>query len=335
MPNTLEPFGETPDGSAHRIVLAGDGLTATLLTWGARVQDLRLDGVGHSLVLGADNLAPYLGPMREFGAIVGRYANRIGRAQVVIDGEVSHLDRNWRGKHTLHGGARGTSRRLWSVADLAEDRAVLTLSLGHGDMGFPGRMQVATTYQLSGGALCIDIEAQTEAPTPCSFAHHSYFNLDDAPTIDGHWLQIAADACLAVDDDLIPTGRIVPVADIGLDFRRSTPLKDQIVDSNFCLQDADAPRGVAKLLAPSIGLGLRVNSDAPGLQVYTGDGIKVEPPTGASWCGLGARSGIALETQAWPDAPNHPTFPEAVLRPGVTYRHSICYQFERLGSGGA
>ena len=330
MQGGIEPFGETPDGPAHRILLDRDGLSASLLTWGATVQDLRLRGIDYPLVLVSPTLEPYLGAMREFGAIVGRYANRIGGAEFVIDGRVSRLDRNWRGRHTLHGGAKGASRRIWTVADVAADRAVLSLVIDDGDMGFPGTMKVQATFELSGGALRIGIEARADAPTPCSFAHHSYFNLDHAPTIDGHHLEIAAQAVLPVDADLIPLGHIAPVAETSFDFRRPAALAGKVLDCNFCLEDTQDVRIVAKLSAPRSGLGLTVRSDAPGLQVYTGDNIAVDAPAGSSGRGYRPRAGVALETQAWPDAPNHPDFPEAVLRPGEVYRHRVSYEFERL-----
>jgi len=329
-------FGHLPDGRpVERVRLHGGALTAAVLTWGATVQDLRLTGVGHPLVLGAERPEPYLGPLAHAGAIVGRYANRIGGARFVLDGRTVHLSRNQQGRHCLHGGEGGTSRRLWTLADRDRASVTLTLSLPDGDMGFPGRLDLTATLTLDDRALDIAIRATCDRATPCSLSHHGYFALDDTGTLDHHHLRVQADHWLPLDADLVPTGRIAPVAGTGDDFRHLRPLAGLDLDRNFCLSAARAPlRPVAWLTSTASGLTMQVETTEPGLQVHTAGHL---PKPGAPGVpGLGGRrygrhAGVALEAQHWPDAPNHPQFPPAILRPGMTDLHHTRYIFHGPG----
>lgn len=331
----IESFGATADGrQVDRIVLQGGGLTAFVLTHGARLQDLRLDGVPYPLVLGAPDLAPYLSHMRSFGAMVGRFANRIGDARFEIDGAAYHTDRNYLAKHTLHGGSGGAGTAVWDIGDVDADRVTLTLRLPDGHMGFPGELSVKVAYALpDDGALHIEISATADAATVCNFAHHSYFNLDGKPHVAAHELEVDAETYLPVDAELIPTGEIAPVAGTRFDFRARRPIGAQDYDCNFCLSRGPRPiRRAARLSGPRSGLTLTVETDAPGLQVYNAAHLPEDRQAGID--GLEGRrygkyAGLALETQTWPDAPNHPGFPSAVLRPGETYRHTVRYAFGR------
>lgn len=327
----VSAFGALPDGRAvQRITLRGGGLVAQVLTLGATLQDLRLEGVPHPLVLGAEDPTQYLEGMLYCGAIVGRFANRIGGGQFDLDGQRWQVDCNFRGTACLHGGSDGMAVQIWQIADLAEDRVVLVLDLPDGHMGFPGALRAEVTIALTGqGALCFAMQATSTAPTPCNLAHHSYFNLDDSTDARGHLLQVAADHYLAVDQGLIPVGAPEPVAGTAFDFRLARPVGDHGFDHNFCLSDRVQPlRPVASLTAPRGDLRLVVETDAPGLQVYDGAHLNGLPGLGGRR--YGPHAGIALETQGWPDAPNRPDFPPAILRPGETYRHEAVYRFERV-----
>lgn len=321
-------WGHMPDGRAvQRVTLRGGGLTAHVLTLGAIVQDLRLQGVAHPLVLGGDTLADYLGPMQYFGALVGRYANRIGGARVHLDGRDWALDRNWRGGHSLHGGTDGAAQQIWQIAALTDDQVTLALTLADGHMGFPGRLQVAATIALDADrALRISVTAVTDRATPCSFSHHGYFALDGSGNLDQHDLQISADHTLGLDADIIPTGALVPVAGTDMDFRRPRVLGRQRIDHNFCLSDARQPlRPVARLSTPA--LSMKVETTEAGLQVFTAPHLPSEGLRGLDGRSYRPFAGVALEAQAWPDAPNQPHFPPAILYPDDSYHHITRYVF--------
>lgn len=331
---TIEHFGATAAGEAvHRLTLAGGGLTARVLTIGATVQDLRLAGHRPPLVLGFTQLTPYLDHSPYFGAIVGRYANRIGNACFALDGRDHAVDANFLGKHLLHGGRQGADKRVWTIAGHGADFVALTLRMEDGEMGFPGNVDVRCTYRLTeDSALAVEITAAADAPTLANFSHHSYFNLDDGgatPILD-HRLEIAADAYLPVDAEAIPTGEIRPVAGTPFDFRVQRRIGTEAeYDHNFCLAPARrAPVRVARLESARSGVAMEVSTGEPGLQFYAGLRAGREVP-GLDGIAYGAHAGLCLEAQVWPDAPNKPHFPQAVLRPGETVRQLTEYRFGR------
>lgn len=324
--SAVEDFGPRPDGQrVSRFAIAGHGLSAWVLTHGATLQDLRLAGCPQPLVLGFPRLEPYLSEGMYFGAVVGRFANRIGHGRAWIGGKERHLDRNFLGRHLLHGGTDGTGVRNWQLDEVAADSVTLHDRLPDGHMGFPGALEVTVRYAIAAGpVLEIEITATTDAETLCNFAQHSYFNLSGQPTVADHLLCCPADRYTATDAELIPTGETPPVAGTRHDWRHPARLGKRLeaglIDDNLCLGDArlSEPRMVAELSAPG-GPRLRLESTEPGLQVYAGDHIRPRAP---GLCGRPYRrfAGIALEPQLWPDAPNHPGFPSARLRPGETYR---------------
>jgi aldose 1-epimerase len=325
-------FGTLQDGSpVHRITITGGGLTAQVLTYGSVIQDLRLDGHVPPLVLGFADFAPYLTHSPYFGATAGRCANRIRDGHLTIDNRIYQLDRNFLGRHTLHGGAAGIGKRIWRVDAQATDSVTFAITLDDGEMGFPGRMQATVTYSLlPGGILDIVMQADTDAPTLCNLAHHSYFNLG-APTISEHRLRIAAEHYLPVDDELIPTGEVRSVAGTTFDFRQFRPLAQaHPLDHNFCLSDTRGPlRPVAWLQNPDVGMTMELRTTEPGLQVY--DGAKVDISlAGLTGQPMRAHAGIAMEPQVWPDANHHPAFPQAILHPGEGYRQQTQYIFTKV-----
>lgn len=328
----IEAFGTMPDGAVvQRVSLRGGGLTARVLSYGALLQDLRLEGHSAALVLGFAEFAPYLTRSPYFGATAGRCANRIRDGHLELDGVTHHLDRNFLNKHTLHGGAAGMGKRLWRIEDHTGDSASLTIVLEDGDMGFPGRLAARVRFGLTGeGVLDIRMSAETDAPTLCNLAHHSYFNLGGTATISDHLLRIDADSYLPVDDELIPTGEIRPVAGSGFDFRRPAPvIRTRHVDHNFCLSERRrAIRPVAWLTSPASGVAMECRTTEPGLQIYDGARIDAGLP-GLDGQTLAAHAGLAMEPQIWPDAHHHAGFPQAILRPGDTYDQHTQFIFSR------
>ncbi len=328
----MEIFGTMPDGTpVHRMRLQSGQLQAQFLSFGAVLQDLRLDGHLDPLVLGFQTFAPYLTHSPYFGAIAGRCANRIRDGHFELDGETHQLDRNFLGKHTLHGGAAGTGKKVWQIECATTDSVAFSISLADGEMGFPGTLEARVVYSLGSEAtLDVKMEATTDAPTLCNLAHHSYFTLDGTGSIANHLLQIDADSYLPVDEELIPTGEICGVAGTRCDFRSPRPVADGgPLDHNFCLSsNRQEIRKVARLTSLDSGGSMDVSTTEPGLQIYDGSRIDVDI-AGLAGLPMSNRAGIAMEPQIWPDANHHNGFPSAVLRPGETYRQHTQFAFSK------
>lgn len=331
-----EVFGRTKNGeTVHRATLEGGGLTARVMTWGAALQDLRLDGHVAPLTLGFPDFESYPLYSPYFGQTPGRIANRIDQGRFTLDGREYQLEQN-EGTNHLHGGKVGLGRSVWSIEDLGPDRIRLTATQNDGDAGYPGNCTVSCTYRLHGDAeLSIVFESTTDRPTICNIAHHSYFNLDGSPTILDHEAMIAADAYLPTRPDLIPTGEVAPVEGTSYDFREMRPIRcdaggSQVAyDNNFCLsRERTGKRSVALVRSLRSGVNLEVRTTEPGVQLYTAHKIKPTVP-GLSGGTYGPFAGFCLETQSWPDAPNHDGFPSIVLRPGETVVQETDYVFTR------
>ena len=317
-----------------------NGMRATVMTFGAVVQDLVVPAPGgpRRVVLGFPNPADYPAHSPHFGAIAGRYANRIGQGRFTLDGQPHQLDLNQMGRHHLHGGAKGFGKSLWTIRALSPDQVTLGLVSPDGDMGYPGRAEVEVTYRLiDPPGLSVRISAEVDKPCPINLCHHSYFNLADAGRSDirSHHLEIAADAYTEVDADLIPTGQLPGVAATPLDFRTNRPigLHDtdatiQPYDHNFVLAHRDgALRRAARLTAPAGDLTMEVWTTEPGLQFY--DGHKVAPAVpGHGAIAYGRCAGLCLEPQHFPDSPNQPGFPDTILRPGRPYGQLSEFRFQ-------
>lgn len=332
-----ELFGTTEAGDVvRRFTIRGGGLSANIIGWGAVIQDLRLVEHDAPLVLGYDRLELYEKDAAYFGAVVGRYANRIRDGRFSLAGEQHQSDRNFLSKHTLHGGAGGYARRPWSVALQGRDFVTLSLHDPGGTMGFPGALDVTCTYRLKiPGTLSVEFTATADEATVCNLSQHSYFNLDNGGAGDvlDHRLMLNAGAYLPVDDELIPTGVVMPVDGTLFDFRQARPLRMEIegeqvrYDHNFCLSSGRGPlRQAAWMQGGVSGIEMEVWTTEPGLQLYTGQHIGAAGP-GLSGSGYRPFSGLCLETQLWPDAPNRPYFPQATLLPGEKYHHITEYRF--------
>jgi aldose 1-epimerase len=331
-----ERFGVTSDGATvSRAVIGSDKLSASVLDWGATIQDLRLAGHDVPLVLGYGDFAPYEANENYFGAVAGRYANRIANGRFRIDGEQFQAERNYLGKHTLHGGFAGYVHRLWTVDIRTDDSVELTLHDPSGRAGFPGNLQVRCVYRVTDTTLRMEATATADRPTLCNLAQHSYFNLDDGGAGDAldHSLVLKADAYTPVDEELIPTGKVEPVDGTRFDFRTARTIRapkdgdGELFDHNFCLRSDRGPlRQAAWAQGAKSGVEMEVWTTEPGLQLYSGQYIKGQA-RGLLGTPYKPSAGFCLEPQVWPDSPNRDYFPQAVLRPGETYRQVTEWRF--------
>jgi aldose 1-epimerase len=328
-----------PDGTVvHEITLRAEGIEARVITWGAVLRDLVVrdrHGAPRHVVLGLDTIEDYLVHARNFGAICGRVANRIAGAALTIDGRAFALTPNFRGRHTLHGGTMGFSRRVWRVAEQAHDAVTLTLVSPDGEEGFPGTVEAHCAWRVEPPAtLRAILTARADTPTVLNLAPHPYFVLDDAPSIDRHRLTVAADFYTPADADGIPTGEIRSVADTPYDFRSGRCLyggatPEAGYDVNLVLRRAGAAPGllhVATLESGAGDLALAVLTSEPGLQLYDAPTLDVPVP-GIDGRRYGPRAGLAIEPQRFPDAPNHSHFPTVILRPGEVSRQESAFVF--------
>ncbi|WP_417708822.1 aldose epimerase family protein [Roseibium aggregatum] len=330
----IKEFGVLPDGTpVQEITLAKGPLAASILTLGAIIRDLKVDG--ETVVLGFEDLQSYLDHSPYFGVIAGRCANRIAGGRMTIDGVEYQLDQNEGGKNHLHGGSAGFSRRVWQVEQHDKASVLLKLVSEDGEMGYPGRVEVLVRYTLTGaGALRLKITATTDKTTPVNLTQHAYFNLDGSSTILDHTLEIAAETYLPVDEALIPTGEIRNVAWTPYDFRDGRKLRRKageekvLYDHNFCL--ADAPREnveFAAALEDSSGdRRMEIWTTEPGLQLYDAQHMTVPVP-GLDRRTYGPHAGLCLEAQRWPDSVNHDGFTPVLLRPSETYTHVTEFRF--------
>ena len=332
-----EVFGRTEEGEAvQRFSIEGGGLSANIMTWGATLQNLEFEGHGAPLVLGYERFDDYPAFSPYLGATAGRYANRIRDGRFTLAGKRYQADRNFLGKHILHGGAKGFGKRVWDVALHGRDYVTLSLHSADGDMGFPGAIDVTCTYRLKIPAtLSVEFTATTDEPTLCNLAHHSYFNLDDGGSGDilDHRLMLNAAAYLPVDDEKIPTGVVMPVDGTPFDFRRAREIRMEVegeqvpYDHNFCLT---AARGTlhqaAWLQGAGSGMEMEVWTTEPGVQFYAGHMV-ARDATGHGGRRYKPYAGLCLEPQIWPDSPNRSYFPQAVLWPGELYRQTTEYRF--------
>lgn len=345
-------FGAYPDGTEVAAVTLSDGrLEARLLTYGATLQSLIVPdrrGERADIVLGHDDLAPYIVQPNYLGSAIGRYANRIRDGRFVLDGEIYQVPRN-NGDHCLHGGSRGFDSHLWEIAALAAapvPTLVLTRISPDGEEGFPGTLTVELRVELIEDAVRFTFTATTDRPTIVNLTNHAYFNLAGAEAgqdVLGHRLEILADAYHPVDPGLIPSGEATPVAGTPFDFRTPQPIgvrvrdgrEAQLVrargyDHDFILRGgvAPEPRLAARVEEPLSGRVLEMLTTEPGLQFYSGnflDGTLI----GKGGTIYRQSAGFCLEPQKHPNSPNRPDMPSPRLDPGQTYRHVMAYRFPR------
>jgi aldose 1-epimerase len=334
----VRPFGVAGGVDILEITLATQaGAEARIITWGAVLRDLVVPGPTgkQRVVLGLETLDAYERYSPFFGAIVGRYANRIGQARFRLDGRQVDLVPSENG-NTLHGGPTGFGRRIWALLGHSARSAHLGLVSEDDDMGFPGRLFATCSYELLEPAtLRVTLQAFADEPTPVNLTAHNYFNLDGSADARDHLLEVAADLYTPVDAEQIPTGEIRSVEGTQLDFRAPRPLRAAgaayaDIDHNLVLR-REASSGLtlsraARLAAPRSGIAMELWTSEPGLQVYDGRLTDVPVP-GLGGLELKPYSGIALEPQRFPDGPNHPHFPNTILDPGCVSRQISEFRF--------
>lgn len=326
-----------PEGDdVLEVVIADGGLSATIITYGAAIRDVRLAGVEHPVVLGFDSLDSYIDHSPHLGAVAGRCANRIGHGRFSIDDREYRLSPNERGRTHLHGGFKGFGKRNWQLVDHDEKSVTLSLLSPDGEEGYPGTVKAAVRYSVEApGTIRMEATAVTDKPTLVNLAQHSYFNLDGSPDILDHELQIFADTFTPTDADSIPTGEIMSVAGSDFDFRVPRPIRRRrgdarvVYDMNFVIgrRKTGALYKHARLASPKSGVSLTVSSTEPGVQFYDGAWMDIPVP-GLGGRRYGVNGGCCLEPQLFPDSPNHSGFPSAVLRPGETYRQLTTFAFK-------
>jgi len=346
---TRAPFGATPAGQAVDLytLTNAHGMEVRAMTYGGIIVSLKVpDRTGRlgDVVLGYDSLAGYLKASPYFGAIIGRYGNRIGRSQFTLDGTTYHVPAN-DGVNSLHGGTVGFDKVVWDAEPFWSDSGVgvvFTHTSPDGDQGYPGKLDVRVTYTLTDrDELIVDYHATTDKATPLNLTQHSYFNLagDGAGDVLDEIVWINADRYTPVDSTLIPTGVLAPVAGTPFDFTTPTAIGARIgqddeqlrrgrgYDHNFVL-NRTGPGLVhaARVADPASGRTLDVFTTEPGLQLYTGNFLD-GTITGKGGHVYGHRNAFSLETQHFPDSPNHPEFPSTILRPGQAYDSRTIFTF--------
>jgi aldose 1-epimerase len=347
---TKKSFGKTPDGQPVDlyVLTAKGGAEASITNYGGAVVSLKApdrNGKLADVVLGYDNAEGYVNDKSFFGALVGRYGNRIGHAQFALDGKTYTLAKN-NGENSLHGGIKGFNKAVWTAKIIpAKDGQSLELSYlsKDGEEGFPGNLKVSVIYTLTeSNALRITYSATSDKKTVVNLTNHSYFNLagQGSGEILGHLLVIQADKFTPVDAGLIPTGEFRDVAGTPFDFRKELAIGARIdqdeeqlklgggYDHNFVLQRSNDPEEslAARVLEPVSGRILEVWTTEPGVQFYTGNFLDGKT-IGKGGVAYPRRSAFCLETQHFPDSPNQPKFPSVVLNPGERYHTITTYKF--------
>ncbi|MFQ3789393.1 aldose epimerase family protein [Halomonas sp. A29] len=358
-------FGQLPDGrqvDVYRFINA-NGIEMRVTNYGGIILSLKtpdVRGEFDDIVLGFDSLEDYLSDEYRqanpyFGALIGRYGNRIAGGQFSLDGETYSLATN-DGDNHLHGGRQGFDRVLWQAEPFENDDGaglILRYTSEDGEEGYPGRLEAEVTYTLTDSdELIVDYRAATDKATPVNLTQHSYFNLEGegGGSILDHHLTINADAFTPVDETLIPTGEIRPVAGTPFDFTQPTPIGERIeqdneqltfgkgYDHNFVLAEQAAspsePVLAARVWEPESGRLLEIATTEPAIQFYSGNFLAGDL-TGKRGQAYEHRSGFALETQHYPDSPNQADFPSTILEPGETYRSRTIYRFSAQETAGS
>ena len=321
-----------------------NNMEVCITNFGGRIVSVMVpdkDGQMRDVVLGFDSIQDYISKPSDFGASIGRYANRINQGKFTLDGVEYQLPRNNYG-HCLHGGPQGFQYRVYDAVQLNPQELQLTYVAKDGEEGFPGNITCKVLMKLTDdNAIDIQYEAETDKPTIVNMTNHSYFNLDgDAGSNAEHLLTIDADYYTPVDSTFMTTGEIVPVEDTPMDFRTPMPVGERINDFDFVQLNngngydhnwvlnakGDINRRAASLKSQKTGIVLDVYTNEPGVQVYAGNFLDGSL-TGKKVITYNQRASVCLETQKYPDTPNKPDWPSAVLRPGEKYMSQCIFKF--------
>jgi aldose 1-epimerase len=341
------PFGAGPNGEVVELYTLHNvkGAEARIMTYGGIVESLKMpDRTGHfdDVVLGYDDLDSYLKESPYFGALIGRYGNRIGGAKFTLDGTTYALAAN-NGPNTLHGGLKGFDKRVWTAQtriDPGGPQLILSYLSKDGEEGFPGNLKVTATYTLENdNSLRLEYSATTDKDTVVNLTHHGYFNLAGKGDILGHVVMIPADRFTPVDSTLIPNGELRPVQGTPFGFRAPTAIGARIgqddeqlkfgkgYDHNWVINKKFGEMTLmARVTEPNSGRVMEVWSTEPGLQFYSGNFLDGTITGKGGWV-YANRNAICMEPQHYPDSPNKPDFPTVELKPGETYHNVIVYRF--------
>jgi len=344
---TSASFGKTADGTEIQLFTLANakGMKATISTYGGTLTSLLVPdkaGKVSDVVLGFDKAEGYLSPEFKksnpyFGALIGRYGNRIAKGKFTIDGKPYQVGLNNNG-NSLHGGTVGFNQKIWTAKPgTSVDGETLTLTYlsKDGEEGYPGNLNVTVVYTLTAdNALKIDYTATTDKATPVNLTNHAYFNLALGQSKDvlAHMVTIPADRYTVVDANLIPTGELKPVKDTPFDFTTPHAIGERIAqvpggyDHNWALNQATGQHSAATVYEPTTGRTMEVTTDEPGVQFYTGNFLDGSLK-GKDGIVYGKHAGFCLETQHFPDSPNQPKFPSTILKPGETYHTTTSYTF--------
>lgn len=320
------------------------GMEVCITNFGGRIVSIMVpdrNGVMTDVVLGFDNIEDYKTHASDFGAAIGRYANRIGNARFTLDGTEYVLDAN-DGENCLHGGSEGWQYQVYEAEQTGPSTLVLSMDSPAGEMGFPGNVEAKVIYRLTeDNAIDITFEGTSDSPTVFGMTSHSYFNLsgNHAEPGTGQILYINADTYTPVNESLIPTGEILPVEGTPMDFRAPKAVQEDIeadyeqlrrgngYDHNWILNtDGDLNIPAASLYSPESGIMVETYTDQPGIQIYSGNFLDGKT-AGKHGVFYPKRASVCLETQIFPDSPNRPEWPGSVLRPEETYSHRCIYRF--------
>lgn len=326
---------ELADGFGYRIVQ--DGTWAEIVPFGASVRAIWVPdraGTLRDVCLGYETLEEYAAQGGCLGAVVGRYANRIGGARFTLNGREYPLFAN-EGANTLHGGKTGFHRRLWELAPRGEDSVACSLVSPDGDEDFPGRLELEVVYTWRDRALTIRYTARCDADTVVNLTNHAYFNLagQEGGPVDDHIISLRASRFTPIGGDKIVTGALREVAGTPWDLRAPTPLSERLgcpelaatqgFDHNLCLDPGQGP--VGRVVCPRTGITMELETDQPGCQLYTAGWLSERP--GKAGVVYGPTHGLCLETQNYPNAVNIPSFPSPILRAGETFESETVYRF--------
>jgi aldose 1-epimerase len=345
---TRESYGKMPDGREVGLftLTNSNGLRARVTEYGAILVSMEIpdrDGKLADVTHGYDTLAGWLSSTSYFGATAGRFANRIAHGKFTLDGKEYQLATNNEPGGIpchLHGGTKGFDKVLWTGTATATGVELVYRSKD-GEEGYPGNLTVKATYELNDqNELIWKTEATTDAPTVINLVHHSYWNLSGNPatSINNHLLQLNADHYLPTNVGLIPSGKILPVNGTPMDFTQPTEIGARVdaefealkfgggYDHAWVLRKGDGLRLAARVQDPASGRSMEIHTDQPAIQFYGGNFLDGKA-SGKRGVKYDFRTAFCLETENFPDAPNHPDFPSAVLRPGDTYRHTMIHRF--------
>lgn len=337
-------FGQTPDGTpVEEITLEKGALSCTIITYGGAVRSLTVPdqkGSPVDVVLGFDTLEDYMIQDKFIGALIGRYANRIGGAKFALNGVEYRLDVN-DGENSLHGGTIGFDKQIWTVDQQTENSVALSLISPSGQGGYPGTLAVQVTYTLSLDGLDIEYWAKSDQDTVCNLTNHSYFNLSgcSSGSVLDQYIRLNASRYTPTVPGSIPTGELASVEGTPMDLRTVQPIGAHIDDSfaqlsmcggydhNWVVDRWDRTlRPIAWTWSPNTGIAMTTLTSMPGVQFYTGN-VLGGAPAGKGGVVYQNRHGFCLETQFFPDSPNQPGFPSSLLKAGEEYRSKTAYHF--------